>query len=47
MQDLITLFFGTTTGIVFVVAVVSLVILIIGITVCDYFSWHKKIESIC
>lgn len=44
MQDLITLFFGTTTGIVFVVAVVSLVILIISITVCDYFHGTRRLK---
>ena len=37
MQDLITLFFGTTIGIVFVFSIVSLVLLIISIKVFDYF----------
>lgn len=37
VQNFISLLFGTTIGIVSMVSVVSLAILVIIITVCDYF----------
>lgn len=44
VQDLIAFLFGTTLGIVFMVSVVSLVILTISITVCDYFHGTRRLK---
>ena len=44
MQDLIALLFGTTIGIVSMVSVVSVAILTIGVTVCDYFHGTRRLK---
>lgn len=44
MQDLIALLFGTTIGIVSMVSVGSLAILVIIITVCDYFHGTRRLK---
>lgn len=44
MQDLIALFFGTTIGIVSMISVVSVAILTIGVTVCDYFHGTRRLK---
>lgn len=44
VQNFISLLFGTTIGIVSMVSVVSLAILIIIITVCDYFHGTRRLK---
>ena len=44
MQNLIALLFGTTTGIFSIFALVGLVILVITITVFDYFHGTRRLK---
>lgn len=44
LQNFIAFLFGTTIGIVSMVSVVSLAILIIGVTICDYFHGTRRLK---
>ena len=44
VQNFISLLFGTTIGIVSMASVVSLAILVIIITVCDYFHGTRRLK---